>query len=189
MSQWFNTKIKYTKNTEDGKMLSVSEYYLFDAVSYTDAETRAYEFFPQNLQDFALEDIKKMKLNEVFFIEDGGEYWFKCRVQFITFDEKTKKEKKTAVPMLINALNVKTAYETLEKQLGNLEDYIISDINVTKIVEVIPYDGILEQKIADGRLTKIEEPAIEEDFETEPPGGDEEEVETSEKDENEPSAE
>ena len=71
MSQWYNAKIKYTKNTEEGKMLTVTEYYLFDAVSYTDAETRAYEFFPQNLQDFALEDIKKMKLNELFFIEDG----------------------------------------------------------------------------------------------------------------------
>lgn len=155
MASWFQVKIKYSQVTEDDKVKTISEAYLFDAVSYTDAETRAYEFMASNLPDFEMVDIRKMRLNEVFFVEDGGEYWFKCRVQFITFDEKTGAEKKTAVPMLINALNLKAAYESLAERLGTLEDYIISDINVTKILEVVPYEKSIEQKIASGQLTPI----------------------------------
>jgi hypothetical protein len=157
MGDWYNAKIKYTQVTEDDKVKTISESYLFDALSYTEAEARTYEYMASNLPDFELVDIKKMRLNEVFFIEDGGEYWFKIRVQYITFDEKTKSEKKTAVPMLINGENLKMAYDSLKDRLGNLEDYVISDINVTKIVEVVPYEKIVDQKIADGRLKPMQE--------------------------------
>jgi hypothetical protein len=152
MGDWYNAKIKYTQVTEDDKVKTISESYLFDALSYTEAEARTYEYMASNLPDFELVDIKKMRLNEVFFIEDGGDYWFKCRVQYITFDEKTKTEKKTAVPMLINAVDLKVAYESLHEKLGKIEDFIISDINVTKIVEVIPYDNLIDQRISDGKL-------------------------------------
>lgn len=157
MGDWYNAKIKYTQVTEDDKVKTISESYLFDALSYTEAEARTYEYMASNLPDFELVDIKKMRLNEVFFVEDGGEYWFKIRVQYITFDEKTKSEKKTAVPMLINGENLKMAYDSLKDRLGNLEDYVISDINVTKIVEVVPYEKIVDQKIADGRLKPMQE--------------------------------
>ncbi|SOE19847.1 protein of unknown function [Spirosomataceae bacterium TFI 002] len=183
MGDWYNAKIKYTQVTEDDKVKTISESYLFDALSYTEAEARTYEYMASNLPDFELVDIKKMRLNEVFFIEDGGEYWFKCRVQYITFDEKTKAEKKTAVPMLINAEDLKLAYESLYEKLGKVEDFIISDINVTKIVEVIPYDKLIDQRITDGRLkpmlgvipaSKVEEKAILQDVVI--PEDDEEEV-------------
>lgn len=42
-ANWFECKIKYTKVTEDGKEKKVSEMYLLDAVSYTEAESRITE--------------------------------------------------------------------------------------------------------------------------------------------------
>jgi len=101
--------------------------------------------------------ISKMKLVEVFMQDDGSEYWFKCRVQYIIFDEKTKAEKKTAVMMLINAKDIKHAFESLQERLGMVEDYIISDINVTKILEVIPYEQTPEQILSQGNFKPFAE--------------------------------
>lgn len=145
MPTWYQTKIKYVQQDEQGKNKAINEVYLFDAVSYTDAEARAYAFFAENIPDFQLANLSVMRLNEVFFVEDGSEHWFKCRVQYIVFDEKTNQEKKVPYVMLINAKNLRNAYDSLAERLGSVQDYIISDINVTKILEVIPY----EEKEAD----------------------------------------
>jgi Domain of unknown function (DUF4494) len=92
-----------------------------------------------NTPDFQLTNLSKMKLSEVFFEENGSEIWYKAKVQYISFDEKTQKEKKTPHMMLINAENPKDVFEALTKNLGNLNDYQITDINITTILEVCPY--------------------------------------------------
>jgi hypothetical protein len=156
-TSWFQIKIKYQQIAEGDKVINVTEAYLFDAVSYTDAETRGYQYLANGRQDFQLFSIAKMKLVEVFMQDDGSEHWFKCRVQYIIFDEKTKTEKKTAVMMLINAKDIKHAYESLQERLGMVEDYIISDINVTKILEVIPYEQTPEQILSQGNFKPLSE--------------------------------
>jgi hypothetical protein len=110
----------------------------------------------QNWPDFQLISIKRLKMQEVFFVENGAELWFKAKVQYITFDEKSQSEKKTAYSMLINAENVKDAYDLMRERLGPINDYIISDINSTNILEVVPYENI-EDKVAAGRLTPLSE--------------------------------
>lgn len=154
MALWFQSNIRYTQQDEQGKQKVVNEVYLFDAVSFTDAEAKTYSFVAQNWPDFQLINIKRLKLQDVFFVENGAETWFKCKVQYITFDEKSQKEKKTAYNMLINAENVKDAYDLLRERLGPINDYIISDINATTILEVVPYESI-EDKVAAGRLTPL----------------------------------
>jgi hypothetical protein len=156
-TSWFQIKIKYQQVAEGDKVVNVTEAYLFDAVSYTDAETRGYQYLANGRQDFQLFSIAKMKLVEVFMVENGAENWFKCRVQYIIFDEKTKTEKKTAVAMLINAEHIKEAYDSLRERLGSVDDYIISDINVTKLLEVIPYEQTPEQILSQGNFKPIEE--------------------------------
>jgi hypothetical protein len=157
MTSWYQVKIKFQEIVEDDRVKNITEAYLFDAVSYTDAEARAYDYFAGAKPAFELHAITKMKLAEVFMQESGAEIWFKCRVQYIIFDEKTKQEKKTAVVMLINALNIKHAYESLEERLGCTEDYIISDINATKILDVFPYEETPEQKLSRGNFRPLNE--------------------------------
>ncbi len=155
MTSWYQIKISFTREEND-KVKTINEVYLFDAVSYTDAEARGYDYCASNVPGFQLNQIQKMKLNEVFFNDNpAAEHWFKCRIQYIVFDEKTKSEKKTAVMMLVCAENLKQAYEILVDRLGSVDDYIISDINVTKIVEVIPYEEDVEMKIKNGTLKPL----------------------------------
>lgn len=136
---WYSGKIRYQRENEAGTLVSINEEYLIDAVSYTEGEARLFEVVASNTPDFQLITLKKMKLSEVFIEENGSEIWYKARVQYLFYDEKTQKEKKVPHTMLINAETPKDVYEALVKKLGNLNDYLITDINITSILEVCPY--------------------------------------------------
>lgn len=139
MATWYLGKIRYQKEDEAGSLKTINEEYLIDAVSYTEAEARQIGIIASNTPEHQLVKLTKMRLSEVFFEENGSETWYKAKVQYISFDEKTQKEKKVPHMMLINAENPKDAYEALVKNLGNLNDYLITDINITNILEVCPY--------------------------------------------------
>ena len=151
MPNWFIGKIRFqqpiddatvgTRNEEFIKQKTVTEAYLVDAVSYTDAEARLYQEIASNHPDFEITDISRMKLADVFFSEDGGDVWFKVRAMYVTEDEKTGKEKKTPSVMLVNAETPKQAYERVEHSLRTaLDPFEITDVNTTKILDIFPYN-------------------------------------------------
>ena len=139
MATWYLGKIRYQREDDAGSLKTINEQYLIDSVSYTEAEARMFEVVASNTPDFQLISLTKMRLSEVFFEENGSETWYKLKVMYISFDEKTDKEKKTPHFMLINSDNPKDAFEALTKNLGNLNDYQITDVNITQILEVCPY--------------------------------------------------
>jgi hypothetical protein len=140
MATWYLGKIRFQKEDEAGSLKTINEAYLVDAMSYTEAEARMFEVVASNTPDFQLTNLSKMKISEVFFEENNAETWFKAKVQYITFDEKSQKEKKVPHIMLINANDPREAYDLLKKNLGSLNDYQITDINITAILEIFPYE-------------------------------------------------
>ncbi|MCU0324609.1 MAG: DUF4494 domain-containing protein [Spirosomaceae bacterium] len=156
MSNWYQGKIRYQQQDEKGRNKTINETYLVDAVSYTDAEARMYKAIASNIPDFHLSKLARMKLAEVFFIDEGSEIWYKAKVQYIAFDEKTQKEKKIPYNMLINADNPLEAYNLLKERLGSVQDYQITDLNITNILEVIPYDE-KEEKLKHGNFKPLAE--------------------------------
>ncbi|WP_338876493.1 DUF4494 domain-containing protein [Spirosoma sp. SC4-14] len=151
MPNWFLGKIRYqqpiddanvgSRNEEFIKQKTVTEAYLVDAVSYTDAETRLYQEIAANTPDFEITNISRMKLADVFHHEDGGETWYKVKAMFITEDERTGKQKKSPSVMLVNGENPKQAYERVELSLKTaLDPFEITDVNTTKILEIFPYN-------------------------------------------------
>ena len=139
MATWYLGKIRYQKEDDAGSLKTINEQYLIDAVSYTEAEARLYEIVASNTPDFLLVSLAKMKLSEVFFEENGSETWYKLKVVYISFDDKMQKEKKTPHMMLINADKPEDAIAFLTKKLGYLNDYQITDVNITQILEIHPY--------------------------------------------------
>ena len=168
MPNWFLGTIRYqqpiddstvgTRNQEFVKAKPVTESYLFDAVSYTDAEARLYQEVAANTPDFEITNLSQMKLADVFQHDDGSETWYKVKALFITDDEKTGKQKKTPSLMLVNAHTPKEAYERVELSLKTaLDPFEITDINTTKILEIFPYT---EEETRNLRpLSEIEESA------------------------------
>ncbi len=154
MPTWFVGKIRYQQpvdemaiggpNEELSKQKVITEAYLIDAVSYTDAEARLYKTVADSTPDFEVTALNPMKLADVLHV-DGGDNWYKCKVVYMTEDEKSGKEKKVVQVVLINGETTKQAYERVEQSYANLlVPFQITDVNLTPILEVVPYEEMDE---------------------------------------------
>lgn len=142
MHNWFETKVRYSKMGENGTEKMVTEPFLFDALSFTEAEGRVIEeITPYITGEFTVSDIKRSKYSEIFFSEDeSADLWFKCKVTFITLDEKSGAEKKSSTNMLVQASDLRDAIKKLDKGMeGSMADYQISSVAETAILDVYPY--------------------------------------------------
>ncbi|UII27283.1 DUF4494 domain-containing protein [Fulvivirga maritima] len=142
MKTWFSCKVKYGRETDEGSLKQVTDAYLMDAVSYTDAETRVHDVIGRELPgEFAVTQISKTNIAEVINYEDS-ETWYKCKVAYSALDADSEKEKKINTYLLVSADNVKEAYERTEKHFDSmLVPYEIPSITLTNFVEVFPYNG------------------------------------------------
>ena len=138
---WFICKVKYEKMLENGLQKKVTEAYLVDALSFTEAEARIIEEIqPFITGDFIVTDIKRAKISELFFNENGDRF-FKCKLNFITLDEKSGNEKKTATNILVQATTLDEAKVTLVNHMKTtMCDYSIEKIEETKIMDVFPFN-------------------------------------------------
>jgi hypothetical protein len=139
---WFECKISYEKMMENGVQKKVTEPYLVDALSFTEAEARIIEEIkPYISGEFLVADIKRARLTELFFNENGDRY-YKIKVFFITLDEKSGAEKKTALQILAQASDIKEAITVLEEGMkGSTSDYVIASISETMIMDVFPFSA------------------------------------------------
>lgn len=148
MHNWFECKVSYEKTLENGMQKKVTEPYLVDALSFTEAEARiTEEIRPYINGEFVIADIKRARLSELFF-NDNGDRFFKAKVCFITLDEKSGTEKKTAVQMLAQASSLRDALQVVYKGMeGTLADYFIASLAETAIMDVFPYSEEGKKKI------------------------------------------
>lgn len=140
MHNWFECKVRYDKTLDTGMIKAVTEPYLVDALSFTEAEARIIEEIrPFITGEFSIANIKRVKFSDTFFNETGDRY-FKAKLYYITLDEKSGTEKKTAVNMLIQATTINEALETVEKEMKQtMIDYSIAAITETPIMDVFLY--------------------------------------------------
>ena len=137
MANWFECKIRYDKAMENGAVKKVTEPYLVDALSFTEAEARITEdMTPYISGDFSVSAVKRTKIAEIFFF-DSGDRWYMVKVGFITIDEKTAVEKRSASLILVQASNFKEAYDNfVEGMKGTMADYEIMQISETPLIDV-----------------------------------------------------
>ena len=142
MYNWFECKIKYEKTAEEGKIVKVNETYLLDALSFTEAEARIIEEMKPFISgEFTVANIRRAKINEMFFNENGDR-WYRSKVNFVTLDEEKGVEKRTAVAMLVQANDIKEALNGItEGMKGSMADYEIAAITETSIIDVYKYEA------------------------------------------------
>jgi hypothetical protein len=136
---WFECKVRYEKVAENGLTKKVTETYLVEALSFTEAEARIIEEMkPRIAGEFTVAGIKRANCSELFFSgEDAADRWFKCKLLFITLDEKSGAEKKTAVNMLVQASDTTDADKKLKEGMkGTMADYQIAAVSETKVMDV-----------------------------------------------------
>lgn len=137
---YFEVKVKYEKTTEDGMQKTVSEIFLTDAMSFTEAEAIATEEMSMLAGgEFEIAAIKKVNYAEIVKSENDNEgTWFKCKLAFITIDERTEKEKKTHVSYLVEGSNLESAKVRMAKSMSStMIDYEFSKIEETPIMDIL----------------------------------------------------
>lgn len=155
MHTWFECKIRYEKTMENGMNKKVTEPYLVDALSFTEAEARILELVsPYMSGEFSVADIKRVNYTEVFDNENGDR-WFKAKLQFIMLDEKNGMEKKTSTNVLVQANDIREAIKHIDEGMkGTMADYIIASVAETALMDVYPYE--LQDRNEDAHLETLQ---------------------------------
>ena len=128
------------RTLESGKLAKVVEQYVVDALSFTEAETRIISETGAYGTDIEVLTMKRSRCTEL--IGDGSkEKWFKAKVNYITIDEKTKKERKTPNYYFVNAETIADAKSTVDDFFrGTIIDYSIATLDETKVLDVFRHD-------------------------------------------------
>lgn len=142
MQTWFEVKAKYVKIDDEGRERKVSETYLVDGVSCTDAEARlTLELQTMVRGEFTIGKVVTSNIVEIFPHEDG-EWWWKAKISIVTIDEHAGKEKKLNNYFLVAANDAKQALQRLEEGLSYiLVPYQVTSISISPIMDVFPYFG------------------------------------------------
>ena len=143
VSKFYEVKIQYQKTLEDGKEKKVTEQYVVEALSFTEAESRiAEEMLPYTDGDLDVVSEKIAPFNEIFISDNStDDKWFISKVAFITLDEKTAKEKKQTFRYLVQAATSEHALDYTKTMLNQcLSDYSIDSVHDTPTLDVFLHE-------------------------------------------------
>lgn len=160
MNNWFECKVKTEKTLENGTQKKVTEPYLVDALNFTEAEARIIrEISPYCNGEMEVVDIKRVKYSEMFTNEaESADKWYKVKAMFITLDEKSQTEKKSATFILVQASDFQNAVDTFVNGMkGGMSDYEIHTIQETNILDVFPFEAVSREKLPTSDDTPNEE--------------------------------
>lgn len=137
MAQWIKTSVRFDKTMENGAIKRVTEPYLVDALSFTEAEARIIEeVTPFISGEFTVSAVKKSKVSEIFW-DESGDRWYQVKAAFITINEKTGAEKRSKTVFLVQANDFKSAYDNfMQGMKGTMADFEIIGITETAIMDV-----------------------------------------------------
>ena len=141
-STWFETKVKYQKTMEDGSEKVVSEAYVVDALSFTEAESAIIDEMSVYVSgELKVSGIGKAGYGEIFFSDvDDDDKWYKAKLQFITIDEKSEKEKRSNVTYLVQAKSLARALRYIDEVMGKtMIDYEIIGLSKTNVFDVFEH--------------------------------------------------
>lgn len=143
MALWFEVAVRFDKMQQDGSVRKTTERYLVDALTFSDSEARTIEkVTPYISGEFSVSATKKTKISEIFYDEsDYADKWWLVKVNFITLDEKSGKEKKSMTQILVQAGDFENALSRFQDGMeGTMADYRIASISETAYMDVYPYE-------------------------------------------------
>ena len=161
MHTWFRCVARYEKTADNGMNVKVSEPYLVDALSYTEAEARFIaEITPFISGEFTVTDIKRANYSEIFE-SATGDRWFECKLQFVTLDEKSGAEKKVSTRVLVQAGDLREAITNLDNGMKDtLADYVIASVKETPLMGIFKYAVEEETEAASDESASVAEGSV-----------------------------
>lgn len=138
---YIEAKVKFEKTMDNGARKVVTEHYMVDAMSFTEAEARvAAEVAPYIKGEFSVSAVKKSNIGEVFQdIESDAVSWYKIKAEFIIINEKTGKEKRKACHFLVQGKTCEGAIAHFRHTINMMADYDITAVQLSPILEVFAH--------------------------------------------------
>ena len=140
MNKWYLCKVSYERQADSMGMKKVTECYLVDALSFTEAEARIVkEISPfVSVGELEVVNIRPMRLAELLFDGKSDKY-YRAKVDLTTVDSNGH-ERKTSTAMLVQANSLQGATMELTAHLdGSLSDYELVSIVELDILDVYQY--------------------------------------------------
>ena len=145
MNYWFECKVSYERQADSMGMKKVSESYLVDALSFTEAGERIIkEVRPfVSVGELDVVNIRRARIAELFLNDEAeDDRYFRAKVNFITVDEKSGSEKKTSATMIVKSDSLPNAVTELKAQLDSqMASYEIAAVTDTQILDVFQYEA------------------------------------------------
>lgn len=143
MAMYFESAVSYDKIQENGAVKKVTEKNLFDALSFTEAESRTIEeLTPYISGEFSVKVCKRTKIAEVFFNENADRFYL-VNVAFITLNENTGAEKQTVTQILVQANDFDGAVSAFKEGMKQT----MADWKILSVAET-PYMGVYPAKLS-----------------------------------------
>ena len=142
VSKYYEVKILYQKMQEDGKEKNVTEQYVVEAFSFSEAESRIIEeMTPYISGEFDVVSEKIAAYSEIILSDKSDDdKWFLSKVAFITLDERTAKEKRQTFRYLVQAATSEIALDYTKEMLSHgMSDYSIDSVQDTPTLDVLLY--------------------------------------------------
>lgn len=138
-SPWFEVKFCYDKTSDNGVTKKTTETYVVEALSFTEAEKKIVEEMSHYVDgDYKIKAIAIPQYKEIWFSDNNSDdKFYKAKLQFITINETTNKEKKSNVFYLVQARSFDAAKKYIEDTMkGTMIDYDIASLKETAIMDV-----------------------------------------------------
>ena len=157
-NSWFQAKVKYNRQNEDGSFKKVTDTHLFSALSYTDAEARVYEELGSTIRgEFSVVGLFPFPLVDLFQFEDADN-WYACMVSVQDPSLDSDKIKMIKAKYLVTANSLPEACDNLSESLkGLLTDHTILSVTISPIIDVFPYVENLDKEISRVETEVVEE--------------------------------
>ena len=139
MNKWYLCKVSYERQADEMGMKKVTESYLVDALSFTEAEERIIKEVTPLVSFGVLEvvNIRPMRLSELL-LDGSSDKYYRAKVDLITIDSKGQ-ERKASTGMLVQANSLLVATKELMAHLGGLPPYELVSISELDILDVYQY--------------------------------------------------
>ena len=159
-ANWFETAVRYERQMENNIQKMVTETYVVDAFTFGEAEeaiTKEMTAFVSG--EFNVKNITPANYGEIFFSDvDDDDKWYKAKLQFITIDEKSEKEKRSNVTYLVQAKSLARALRYIDEVMGKtMIGYDVVGLNETKLMDVFEHHAPNEKKEEKNDVPEYEE--------------------------------
>ena len=140
MNKWYLCKVSYERQADEMGMKKVTESYLVDALSFTEAEERVIkEVTPfVSVGELEVVNIRPMRLAELLLDEESGKY-YRAKVDLTTIDSAGQ-ERKVGTAMVVQADSLLEGTKSLLAHLDSgVSAYELVSIGELDILDVYQY--------------------------------------------------